>query len=51
MNTTLKKRTNLSPASNPSLAGVLSQRSLKEEQWDSTREYEQDVWDEKYTCW
>lgn len=46
---TFKQGTDLSPAGNASLAGVLAQRRLKEEDGNATGEQEDQVGDEECT--
>lgn len=45
---TFKKRADLSPTCYTTLAGVLAQRRLQEEEWDATGEQKQNIRYEEY---
>lgn len=47
--TTFKQRADFSPSGHASLTGVLTQCSLEEEYWDSTKEQEDEIRNEKHT--
>lgn len=47
---TFKQWTDLPPAGDSTLTGVLTQRRLQEEDRDATSKQEDEVWDEESTC-